>query len=371
VISSAVQVYNGAMCLNENPLIQVTNSGLYCDRGGFFIDPWRAVDRAVVTHAHADHLCWGCGRYLLAHDGLTVVRARLGDEPAITTVPYGEPLDMNGVRVSLHPAGHMLGSAQVRLEHGGKVWVVSGDYKVERDLTCAPFAPIPCHVFISECTFGLPVYRWPAQGDVFAEILTWWRGNQAAGRSSLLLAYALGKAQRLLAGLAATVGAEQGLPGPVYVHGAVEAMNRAYRGASINLPPTTYVAEAETSVNWSNALVIAPPSAHGTPWARKFGPASTAFASGWMRLRGTRRRRAVDRGFVLSDHVDWPALLATINDTGAETVWLTHGYTAVVTRWLKEQGKDAHAVVTRYEGERDDAVEPLEKPTNQLPASES
>ncbi len=371
LITSAAQVYNSAMVLNENPLIQVTDSGLYCERGGFFIDPWRAVDRAVVTHAHADHLCWGCGQYLLAHDGLTVAHARLRDQPVITTVRYGEPVDANGVQVSLYPAGHILGSAQVRLEYRGKVWVVSGDYKVESDLTCAPFAPIPCHVFISECTFGLPVFRWPAQGDVFAEILAWWHGNQVAGHSSLLFAYALGKSQRLLAGLAATAGAGQGLPGPVYTHGAVEAMNRAYRDAGIELPPTTYVAEAETGVNWSSALVIAPPSAHGTPWARRFGPASTAFASGWMRLRGTRRRRAVDRGFILSDHVDWPALLATIDATAAETVWLTHGYTAVVARWLKEQGKDARAVVTRYEGERDDAVEPPENLNAQLLPSES
>src|ERR1700722_3535764 len=135
------------MHLDENPLLRVTDVGLYCEQGGFFIDTWRAVDRAVVTHAHADHLCSGCGQYLMAQDGLTVARTRLRDEPAITTVPYGEPVDIHGVRVSLHPAGHILGSAQVRLEHGGKVWVVSGDYKVEPDLTCAPFTPIPCHVF--------------------------------------------------------------------------------------------------------------------------------------------------------------------------------------------------------------------------------
>ncbi len=276
------------MRLDENPLLRVTDVGLYCEKGGFFVDPWRAVDRAVVTHAHADHLCRGCGQYLLAHDGLTVARARIGDEPAITTVRYGETIDMNGVRVSLHPAGHILGSAQVRLENGGTVWVVSGDYKVDPDVTCTRFVPIPCRVFISECTFGLPIYRWPAQESVFAEILAWWHRNQAMGRSSLLFAYALGKSQRLLAGLAAAAQADQGLPGLIYTHGAVEAMNRAYRDAGIDLPPTTYVADAGANVKWSTALVVAPPSAHGTVWARKFGPASTAFASGWMRIRGTR-----------------------------------------------------------------------------------
>ena len=219
-----------------------------------------------------------------------------------------------------------------------------------------PFEPISCHTFISECTFGLPVYQWPAQQTVFASIIAWWQANQAAGRASVLYAYALGKSQRVLAGLVATAGQAASLPGPIYTHGAVETMNRAYREAGIDLPATTYVAEAGPTVDWSTALVLAPPSIHRTPWSRQFGPASSAFASGWMRIRGTRRRRAVDRGFVLSDHADWPGLLATIEATAAETVFLTHGYTAVVARWLHEQGKDAHPVATRYEGERDDTA---------------
>ena len=295
--------------------------------------------------------------YLVARDGAFVTRARLDATAAIETAAYGEPLEINGVRLSLHPAGHVLGSAQVRLEHGGRVWVVSGDYKVDRDPSCRPFEPVPCHVFISECTFGLPVYRWPAPEDIFTEILRWWQANQATGRASLLYAYALGKAQRLLAGLTAAAGGEQSLPGPIYTHGAVEAMTGAYRATGIKLPPTTHVAEAGPAVVWPNSLIIAPPSAHGTPWTRRFGPASSAVASGWMRLRGTRRRRAVDRGFVLSDHADWTGLLATIDATGAETTLLTHGYTSVVARWLREQGRDASPVVTRYEGERDESPE--------------
>ncbi len=267
----------------ENPLLQATDLGLYCERGGFYIDPWRPVDRAVVTHAHADHLCWGCNRYLVARDGLFVARARLGDPATIDTVPYGETIDINGVRVSFHPAGHILGSAQVRVEHAGRVWVVSGDYKVEPDPTCAPFEPIRCHVFISECTFGLPIYRWPAQEEVFADIVGWWRGNRASGRASLLYAYSLGKAQRVLAGLAAHAGDDR--PGPIYTHGAVEAMNRAYRAGGVTLPETTHVSEGNPSTGWSGALIVAPPSAHGTPWTRRFGPLSTAFTSGWMRIR--------------------------------------------------------------------------------------
>jgi putative mRNA 3-end processing factor len=351
------------MNLDENSLLRVADAGLYCEQGRFFIDPWRPVDRAVVTHAHADHLCRGCGNYLVARDGIFVTRARLDEGVAIETVPYGEQLEINGVRVSLHPAGHVLGSVQVRVEHKGQVWVVSGDYKIEADVSCQPFELIRCHVFVSECTFGLPVYRWPAPSDIFAEILRWWQTNRSEGRASLLYAYSLGKAQRLLAGLFATAGAEESLPGLIYAHGAVETMNHAYRTTGIKLPTTTYVAEAGPAVDWSTTLVIASPSAHGTPWVRRFGPASSAFASGWMRLRGTRRRRAVDRGFVLSDHADWPGLLTAIDATGAERVFLTHSYTAVVARWLREKGKDAHPVATHYEGERDDVAEQVSTPS--------
>jgi putative mRNA 3-end processing factor len=345
------------MNLDENALIRATDAGLFCERGGFFIDPWRPVDRAVVTHAHADHLCAGCSTYLIARDGLQVTQARLNSSSSIQTVEYGESYEINGVKLSLHPAGHILGSAQVRVEHNGRIWVVSGDYKTEADRSCARFEAIRCHVFISECTFGLPVYRWPSSGKLFADIFDWWQSNQAEGRASLLYAYALGKAQRILAGLMVLGGVKQGLPGLIYTHRAVETMTQAYRDAAVVLPSTTYVAEAGLGVNWSTTLVIAPPSAHGSPWSRRFGPASSAFASGWMRLRGMRRRRAVDRGFVLSDHIDWPSLLSTIDATGAETVLLTHGYTAVVARWLREQGKDAHILPTRYEGERDETAD--------------
>jgi putative mRNA 3-end processing factor len=260
---------------------------------------------------------------------------------------------MDGARVSLHPAGHILGSAQVRIEHRGEIWVVSGDYKSESDLTCSTFELVRCHTFVSECTFGLPIYRWEEQGVVFNEIVNWWRGNQAAGKASLLFAYALGKSQRILAELAAL----GELPGPIYTHGAVETMTEAYRASQIRLPATIHVSSTDHKRDWSGALILAPPSAQGTVWSRKFGLLSTGFASGWMRIRGARRRRSLDRGFVLSDHVDWPNLLQTIAATGAERVILTHGYTAVVARWLQSQGKNAEAIATAYTGERDDMVE--------------
>ena len=335
-------------------LLRVTDRGLYCEAGGFHVDPWAAVDRAVVTHAHGDHVAWGCGAYLTAAPGAAVLRERLDATARIRGADYGEPLDVGGVRVSLHPAGHILGSAQVRIEHAGEVWVVSGDYKVEPDPTCTPYEPVRCHTFVTECTFGLPVYRWPPAPSVFDEIHAWWRAGQTAGKTALLFGYALGKAQRLIAGLDSAVG-------PILTHGAVERMTGVYRTAGIRLPPTTHVAASDPAT-WKRAIVVAPPSADGSAWARRFGAQTTAFASGWMAVRGARRRSAVDRGFVISDHVDWPGLLGAIAETGAERVWATHGYTAVLERWLREQGMDALALETRYGGEREDAAAETDAP---------
>lgn len=325
-------------------LLTLTDRGLYCPAGDFHIDPWKPVDRAVVTHAHSDHLRWGMGRYLVAEDGLGVSRRRLAEDARVDAIPYREAIDLNGVRVSLHPAGHILGSAQVRIEHQGQVAVVSGDYKTEPDATCAPFEPLKCHLFVTESTFGLPIYRWPKQEDVAQQIHDWWRGNQAAGKCSMLFGYALGKCQRALALLDPSVG-------PIFLHGAVQGLTEEYRRAGVSLPPTRQVAEMGKGFEWSQAIVLAPPSADGTPWMRRFGDHSTAFMSGWMTIRGTRRRRAMDRGFVMSDHVDWPSLMDTIAATGAERVWVTHGYASTVVRYLEDQGLDARVLETRFEGE--------------------
>lgn len=332
-------------------LIVHTNQGLYCPQGDFYIDPYTSVLRAVVTHAHADHLAWGCDRYLVSAAGEHVFRARLGGASApLHLVEYGETTLVNGVRVSLYPAGHILGSAQIRVEYGGDVWVITGDYKTDPDRTCAPFEVVRCNTFVTESTFGLPIYRWSPQDEIFAQINQWWRDNQAQGKASLLYGYALGKAQRLLAGLDPSIGS-------IYTHGAVERLNAAYRMSGIDLPPTQYASAAarDGKPDWSKALIVAPPSARGTAWTRRFGTLSSAFASGWMAIRGARRRRAVDRGFVLSDHVDWDNLMRVIAETGAERVWVTHGYTAVVVRWLQERGIDSQIVQTRFEGERDES----------------
>lgn len=331
-------------------LITTTDAGFYCAAGDFYIDPWRPVARAVVTHAHADHARWGSAAYLVAEEGQRVFRTRLGPDAIIETLSYGAATQINGVRVSLHPAGHILGSAQVRVEHRGEVWVESGDYKIEPDATCTAFEPVRCDTFITEATFGLPIYRWRPQTEIFAEINAWWRANQAAGAASILYGYALGKAQRLLSGLDPAIG-------PICVHGALPKLTDDYRASGIDLPPTMRVSEQVRGFDWSRAMILAPPSAHGTPWMRRFGTAVTAFASGWMRIRGTRRRRAIDRGFVLSDHADWPGLLGAIAATGAGRVWVTHGYTAVLARYLAEHGLETHAVATRFDDDRGQSEE--------------
>ena len=335
--------------MTAGDLVIATPRGLYCPPGDFYIDPWRPVDRAVITHAHGDHARRGHGAYLAHRQSEHVMRARLGDDIALQTLAYGEPVTLNGVRVSLHPAGHVLGSAQVRIEHAGRVWVASGDYKLDADPTCAPFEPVRCDVFITESTFGLPIYRWPAPAALFADLNAWWRANAEAGRASIVYAYAFGKAQRLLAGVDASIG-------PIVCHGAVEALNDAYRASGVALPATHRVTDAAIDkAALKRALVIAPPSAGGTPWLLRFGEHADAFASGWMRIRGARRRRGVDRGFVLSDHADWPSLQRAIAATGAPRVIVTHGSVPVMVRWLAEQGLQAGAFDTDYGGEDDDA----------------
>ena len=326
--------------------------GLYCPPGDFYIDPWRPVDRAVITHAHADHARAGHRHVLATAISGGVLRSRLGASLPLQGLAYGESVLHHGVRISLHPAGHVLGSAQVRLEHGGQVWVASGDYFLsafdERNPTCEPFEPVRCDCFITESTFGLPIYRWAPQAQVFDEVNAWWRANAAAGRPSLLMAYSFGKAQRVLAGVDAGIG-------PIVVHGAVGPLNSAYRAAGVPLPATALVTELPDRRALAGALVVAPPAVHGSVWARRLGDASDAFASGWMALRGARRRQGVDRGFVLSDHADWPGLQRAIAATGAPRVIVTHGFEAVMVRWLREQGLDAGAFKTEYGAEGGDA----------------
>ena len=332
------------MVSDTNMLVAPTSRGLYCAAGDFYIDPWRPVDRAVITHAHGDHARPGSGAYLAAARGKPVLQTRLGPEATIEGIPYGETRDINGVKVSLHPAGHVLGSSQVRIESSGEVWVVSGDYKLDPDPTCEPFEALRCDTFITESTFGLPIYRWCKPEETFAKVNAWWRANAQAGKASVVFAYAFGKAQRILASVDASIG-------PIIVHGAVEALNRGYRECGVDLPETRMVTDFEAKKDFAGALVVAPPSAQSSPWMKRFGDYSDAFASGWMAIRGARRRRAVDQGFVLSDHADWPSLNRAIEATGAQRVFVTHGHTTPLVQWLNERGTEAHTMKTEFEGE--------------------
>ncbi len=329
--------------------LTLTEAGLYCPPGRFHIDPWRPVERALITHAHGDHARGGSAAYLATRAGLPLLANRLPPDATIETVEYAERRRIGDVEVSFHPAGHVLGSAQIRISDAGRVWVVTGDYKLAPDPTCAPFEPVRCDVLVTESTFGLPIYRWDPPGETIAGIAAWWEANRAEGQASVLFAYALGKAQRVLVGLAHHYAGV--LPGPIFCHGAVERMNAAYRLAGIDLPPTLPVGEAPADTRWHEALVLAPPSAGGSRWMRRFVPFSAAFASGWMAIRGMRRRANYDRGFALSDHADWDGLNTAIEAAAPEETWVTHGYRDELVRWLIDRGRRARAIATHFEGE--------------------
>jgi putative mRNA 3-end processing factor len=286
------------------------------------------------------------------------VKSRLGANAKIDTLAYRETTHINGVAVSFHPAGHVLGSAQVRIEYQGEVWVVSGDYKLDFDPTCEAFEPVRCHTFISESTFGLPIYRWRAHAEMFAEINAWWANNAANGRTSVLFAYSFGKAQRLIKSVDASIG-------PIVCHSAVETLNRAYRDTGVSLPTTQTVSEADKAFDYSRALVIAPPAVQGAAWLKRFGDYSDAFASGWMAVRGARKQNGVDRGFVISDHADWPSLLKAIEASEAPRVLITHGSVPVMVRYLRERGMDADSLATEFggDGEVAEVIETDRAPT--------
>jgi len=322
-----------------------TPAGLYCPDGDFYIDPWQGVARAVITHAHGDHARFGSTAYLCADDCAPLLRRRFGAATTIESLPYGASVVMGNVRVSFHPAGHILGSAQVRVEGADGIWVVSGDYKRASDPTCAPFDVVPCHTFVTESTFGLPIYHWDPTATVMNEIIEWWQGNAEQSRTSVLFCYSIGKAQRLLAELSRLIDT------PVYVHGMMIQMIEAYRAAGVAMLPVLALIDKPRGTSFARELVLAPLSARGTPWMRRLGDVSDGFTSGLMRVRGVRRQRAYDRGFVLSDHADWPALLQTITETGASRVLTTHGHADPLARFLKGRGLESGVIRTAWESE--------------------
>jgi len=334
-------------------LISLRPEGMYCASGDFFIDPWRPVDRAIVTHAHADHARSGSRSYLAAAPGVSILHKRLGADASIQTLRYGEPLALGDVRLTLYPAGHILGSSQVLIERGGERWLVTGDFKRAEDPTCARFEVVRCHTLVTEATFALPIFRWPATSAVVKSIFDWWESCRERDLTAVLYAYALGKAQRVLAELT------RHTDRAVYAHGAVHALHRCYDEEGIHMLPSRLVSSAEKGYRFAGDLVLAPPGARGSVWTRRFKRHSSGFASGWMRVRGNRRRRGYDRGFVLSDHADWGALLRTVADSGATRVIATHGSADILARYLSETGIEATTFETQFDP-RGEEAEPEE-----------
>jgi putative mRNA 3-end processing factor len=326
----------------KKPLLCFDDKGIYCEPAGVYLDPWKPVDKAIITHGHADHSRWGHKSYITHHTNVPIIKHRLGDI-SVTGKNYGESFTVNNVKFSLHPAGHIIGSSQVRVEHKGEVWVFSGDYKTEDDGISTPFEPVKCDAFISECTFGLPAFKWLPQDQVMNDINTWWQQNREEGKTSILFGYSLGKAQRLLKFLDPDIG-------KIFTHGAIENMTEVLRPLA-SFPETIRITRDIKKEEIKGGMVLAPPSAHGSTWIRKMVPYESGMASGWMAFRGARRRRAVDRGFVLSDHADWQGLLSAIKATECERVICTHGYTDIFSRFLTEAGYDARTADTQYEGE--------------------
>ncbi|MEL6389073.1 MAG: ligase-associated DNA damage response exonuclease [Bacteroidota bacterium] len=328
-------------------LISHTKNGLYVEPAKVYIDPWRKVDNALITHGHSDHARWGHKYYVCATSSVNILKHRLGHDINIRGIDYGEALTVNGVRFSFHPAGHITGSAQVRVEYQGEIWVATGDYKIEDDGLCEPYEPVACHHFITECTFGLPVYRWRPQKKIMSEINMWWSKNVSLGKTSVITAYSLGKAQRIINSVDHSIG-------PIYTHGAVENMNQVYRESGIPLPETIHLNPKTDTTDLPRGLVVCTPGAVGTPWMKRIKNFSLGAASGWMMIRGNRRRRGADRGFVLSDHCDWDGLNQAIEATGATHIYPTHGNTTTFSQYLREQGYHAQPIETEFGDEQVD-----------------
>ncbi|MBS0649178.1 MAG: ligase-associated DNA damage response exonuclease [Verrucomicrobia bacterium] len=317
--------------------LEVRTEGLYCTAGNFYIDAYQPVETCVVTHAHGDHAYRGHQRYIVTEDTADLLEYRLGKDLPFLRLPYNQPLKLDQCWISLHPAGHILGSAQVRIETKEGVFVVSGDYKRAHDSTCLPFEVIPCDLFITENTFGLPLFKWEDSEVTAEKIAAWWNSNKIFDRPSVLFCYALGKAQRILSLLKSHTNQ------PIYLHGAIQPLTEIYFRKGVPMAPFLPVSSKPKEESFSKDLILAPPSAAGTPWLKRFPHFRTAAASGWMQVRGTRKRKGMDAGFVLSDHADWGSLLETIEATGAKTVLMTHGYSTPLSRYLREkQGIEAY-----------------------------
>lgn len=329
-------------------LIKFTNKGIYCKQGNFYIDPWHPVDYAVTTHGHADHVKWGNKNYLCHELTKPILQQRYGLSDNVQTLPYHQTVDINSVKLTLFPAGHVIGSSQIKLEYKGEICVVSGDYKVEYDGISTAFEPVKCHTFVSESTFGLPIYNWQAQEIVFEQIKSWITDNHLKGKTSILVAYSLGKAQRLIKNL--------GDEYPIYVHNSIANLNESFIAAGVELPNTIRITPDLKKEELQKGIVIVPPALADGKWIKSLQQPAIGVCSGWMAVRAGRRWRSADAGFALSDHADWQGLLTAIKATNAEKVFVTHGSTAVFAKYLNEIGISAEEVTTKYGAEDDDSL---------------
>lgn len=331
------------MSARPNDLLQFTDKGIYCPQADVFLDPRRKVEKAIISHAHSDHARYGCSSYLSSAESEAPLRLRLGNNIQLETLEYGKGVVINGVNFSFFPAGHVIGSSQIRVEYKGEVWVYTGDFKLEDDGFSTPYENVTCHTFITESTFGLPVYKWQNQNLIYKEINDWWRFNASRGICSIITAYSLGKAQRVLCHLDQSIG-------HVYTHSAITTMNQALVDFGFSLPKHQALAAKHVKGNddLNSAIIIMPPASSSASWLNSIKQVSFAVASGWMAIRGSRRRMSVDKGFALSDHADWPSLNKAVKDTGAERVIVTHGYKESFAQWLREQGYDAEPSASDY-----------------------
>lgn len=330
--------YSSGMSRSPLPLVAWTEKGLYCASGDFYIDPHRSVETAVITHAHSDHARRGSKHYICSMSSVELLKCRLGQKISVQGVPFQQQVQLGEVRVSLHPAGHILGSAQVRIEYDGVVWVVSGDYKRESDPSCERFEVVPCDTFITEATFGTPKYVWDKNTSHGLEIIKWWKKNAAEGINSLLFGYSLGKAQRILAELFSLVDR------PVLIDDSIAKLTECYRKEGYKLAPTLELSHLCVGRSLNGELLLAPPSILSTEWTRPLSEFKTAFASGWMQSSSYAHGTAYDHGFVISDHADWDDLNLTIDQTGATKIFVLHRGKGALVRHLRKRNKDAHPV---------------------------
>ncbi|SDB63131.1 putative mRNA 3-end processing factor [Flavobacteriaceae bacterium MAR_2010_188] len=330
-------------------LVRFTKKGIYCIPGKFYLDPWLPVDYAVISHGHADHARWGMKHYLCHDYTKPIMQHRIGADINVESMGYNEHRIINGVDVSFHPAGHLVGSSQIRLEYKGFVVVFSGDYKVKNDSLSTSFEPVRCNEFITESTFGLPIYKWLPEDELQKKLVDWVQLNKEVNRTSVFIGYSLGKSQRLMKLLE---GVDE-----IFVHRAIHNLNVAIEGAGVPLPKTTLLEYDFKKEDVKNKIVILPPALLGSKMLKKIPNAATAICSGWMQIRGNRRWKAVDAGFAVSDHADWDDLLTAVKATEAEKVYVTHGSTAIFSKYLNEIGIDSAEVKTEYGNEEETTPE--------------